>query len=159
CESPTNRDRDAMRRKRSGWMAHRQRCRRIGGNLSALPPCRATTERSFEVSRNRRSAKQAGARFERRIADALAQALDDDRIDRRPRNGSKDRGDIGGVRVHGQRVVIECKDTSTMRLPEWTREAQLVAGNDDALVGVVVHKRRGVGDAMQQWVTRPEERR
>ncbi|RVW06244.1 hypothetical protein [Rhodococcus spongiicola] len=105
------------------------------------------------MTRNRASAKAAGARFERLIADGLAAALDDDRIDRRVKNGAKDRGDIGGVRIHGQRLVIECKDTSTLRLPEWTREARLEAGNDDALTGVVVHKRRGTTDPMQQWVT------
>ena len=105
------------------------------------------------MTRNRKSAKAAGARFERTIADALAAALDDDRIDRRARNGAKDRGDIGGIRLHGQRVVIECKDAATLRLPEWTAEARIEAGNDDALVGLVVHKRRGVGDPMAQWVT------
>jgi hypothetical protein len=105
------------------------------------------------MTRSRRSAKQAGTRFESAIAAALAAALDDGRIERRSRNGAKDRGDVSGVRLHGQRVVIECKDTSAMRLPEWTAEAQLEAGNDDALVGLVVHKRRGVGDPMRQWVT------
>ena len=63
------------------------------------------------------------------------------------------RGDIGGVRLHGQRVVLEVKDCATSRLPEWTREARIEAGNDDALVGLVVHKRRGVSDPMAQWVT------
>jgi hypothetical protein len=58
-----------------------------------------------------------------------------------------------GYALHGQRVVIECKDVATLALPQWTAEAQLEAGNDDALVGVVVHKRRGVGDPMQQWVS------
>lgn len=105
------------------------------------------------MSRNRRSARQAGTRFERSIADALAAALDDDRIDRRPKTGSKDRGDVGGVRLHGQRVVIEVKDCATLRLPEWTAEAHVEAGNDDALVGVVVHKRKGVSDPMRQWVS------
>jgi hypothetical protein len=105
------------------------------------------------MTRTRASAKAAGARFERQVADALSAALDDDRIDRRVRNGAKDRGDISGVRLHGQRVVIECKDTTAIRLPEWTAEAQLEAGNDNALVGLVVHKRRGTGDPMQQWVT------
>jgi hypothetical protein len=105
------------------------------------------------MTRTRRSAKAAGARFERLIADALAAALDDDRVDRRVKNGTKDRGDIGGVRLHGQRVVIECKDVATLALPQWTAEAQLEAGNDDALVGVVVHKRRGVTDPLQQWVS------
>lgn len=105
------------------------------------------------MTRNRRSARQAGTRFETSIATALSEALEDDRIERRARNGSKDRGDIGGVRIHGQRVVIECKDTSTLRLPEWTAEARTECGNDGALVGVVVHKRRGVGDPFQQWVS------
>lgn len=105
------------------------------------------------MARTRQSAKSAGSRFERSIADALAAALGDDRIDRRARTGAKDRGDIAGVRLHGRRVVIECKDTATMRLPQWTREARIEAGHDDALVGLVVHKRRGVGDPLSQWVT------
>ncbi|MGH3633944.1 MAG: hypothetical protein ACRDTS_07605 [Mycobacterium sp.] len=105
------------------------------------------------MTRSRRSAKTAGTRFERQIADALRYALGDDRIDRRARNGSKDRGDIGGIRLHGQRVVIECKDTTRLELPEWTTEARTECGNDCALVGVVVHKRRGTTDAMAQWVS------
>jgi hypothetical protein len=105
------------------------------------------------MTRNRRSAKTAGTRFETAIAKALAAALDDDRIERRARNGTKDRGDISGVRIHGKRLVIECKDCTTLRLPEWTAEARIEAGNDDALVGVVVHKRRGVSDPMHQWVS------
>jgi hypothetical protein len=105
------------------------------------------------MGRSRASAKAAGARFERLVADYLAKVLDDDRIDRRPKFGAKDRGDIGGVRVHGQRVVIECKDTAKVSLPEWVREAQIEADNDDALVGVVVHKRHGVGAPGAQWVS------
>ena len=104
------------------------------------------------MGRSRASAKAAGSSFERLIADALAEALGDDRIDRRVKSGAKDRGDIGGVRVHGQRVVIECKDVAVQALPQWTREAQLEAGNDDALVGLVVAKRRGTRDPLEQWV-------
>jgi hypothetical protein len=105
------------------------------------------------MPRSRRSAKTAGTRFESSIVSALAAALDDDRIERRTRNGAKDRGDISGLRIHGQRLVIECKDCTAIRLPEWVAEAQIEAGNDDALVGLVVHKRHGVGDPMRQWVT------
>ena len=105
------------------------------------------------MTRSRRSAKTAGTRFERQIADALADALDDDRIDRRVKNGAKDRGDIGGVRLHGRRVVIEAKDCCRMDLPGWVAEAQIEAGNDDALVGLVIHKRHGVGDPLRQWVS------
>ncbi|MCA1191676.1 hypothetical protein [Saccharopolyspora sp. 6V] len=106
--------------------------------------------------RTRRSAKSAGARFERAVADYLAEYYDD-RVDRRPKSGAKDRGDIGGVRLspalRGGRVVIECKDTARADLAGWAAEAETERGNDDAVAGVVVHKRRGVGDPGQQWVT------
>lgn len=104
------------------------------------------------MGRTRASAKQAGARFERQVADYLAGALDD-RIDRRVKTGALDKGDIGGVRdSHGNRIVIECKDVARLSLPEWTREAQQEAVNDQALAGAVVHKRRGVADPAKQWV-------
>jgi hypothetical protein len=104
------------------------------------------------VTRNRASAKAAGTRTERAIADYLAGALDDDRVDRRVKTGAKDRGDISGVRAHGKRVVIEAKDCATVALPDWTAQAHTEACNDDALVGVVVAKRRGKADPGQWWV-------
>lgn len=103
--------------------------------------------------RNRASAKAAGARFERGIADYLRDALDDDRIDRRPRNGAKDRGDIGGVRAHGQRIVLECKNTARTNLAGWAAETEIERGNDDAIAGLIIHKRHGTADPGQQWVT------
>ncbi|MCK0174788.1 hypothetical protein [Mycolicibacterium sp. F2034L] len=104
------------------------------------------------MTRSRTSARAAGTRFERTTADYLAQALDDDRIDRRARTGAKDRGDIAGIRIHGQRVVVECKDTARVTLPAWTVEAHTEADNDGALVGVVIHKRHGTADPGRQWV-------
>lgn len=98
------------------------------------------------MTRSRRSAKQAGSLFESHVAGFLADALDDDRIERRARNGSKDRGDIGGIRtIDGKRLVIECKDVARLNLAGWVEEAETERGNDDAAVGVVVHKRRGFG--------------
>ena len=105
-----------------------------------------------EVSRNRKSAKAAGSRFEREIADTLARTLEDDRIERRARSGVKDRGDIAGVRLHGQRIVIECKNTARIDLARWMTEAEVERGNDDALVGLVVSKRHGRGAPLDQWV-------
>lgn len=105
------------------------------------------------MTRTRASARSAGTRFERQIADYLAATLDDDRIDRRAKAGAKDRGDITGLRIHGQRLVAECKDSARLCLPQWTGEAHTEAGNDDALVGVVIHKRTGVGDPGRQWVS------
>lgn len=104
------------------------------------------------MSRTRKSAKDAGSRFEREVADALAQHVDD-RIDRKVRTGAKDCGDIGGVRLHGQRVTIECKNTSRINLAGWMAEAQDERGNDDGLVGLIVHKRHGNGNPLDQWVT------
>jgi hypothetical protein len=115
------------------------------------------------VTRSRASAKQAGARFERLIADALAEHVDD-RIDRRVKTGSKDRGDVSGLRAAimnpttrtfyaPQRVVVECKDVARLDLSGWVNEADIERGNDDALAGLVVHKRRGHGDPLDQYVT------
>lgn len=106
------------------------------------------------MSRNRKSAKQAGSLFESQVAGYLADGLDDDRIERRARNGALDRGDIGGVRTAlGDRVVVECKDYGGRLLPsEWIREAHVEAGNDDAAVGVVIAKRRGTRNPGDYYV-------
>jgi hypothetical protein len=102
--------------------------------------------------RTRASAKAAGSRFERSVADWLRDNLDD-RIDRRVKTGSADRGDIGGIRTIGNgRVVAECKDTAKISLGTWQREAEIERGNDDAIAGIVISKRHGVGDPAQQWV-------
>ncbi len=104
------------------------------------------------MTRSRQSARSAGTRFERLIADHLATQVDD-RIDRRVKTGSKDKGDIAGVRTpFGGRVVLECKDTNRVDLATWVREAQTEAGNDDAVAGIVVAKRRGHGDPADQYV-------
>lgn len=104
------------------------------------------------MTRTRSSAKAAGARFERVIADYLAATIDD-RIDRRVKTGAKDRGDIGGVRHMGQRIVLEVKDYGGRLLPAaWTAEAETERGNDDALAGLVIAKRRGTSAPGDQWV-------
>jgi len=103
--------------------------------------------------RSRRSAREAGTRFETALAGYLAERLMDDRIVRRARTGAADRGDISGVHVWGQRLVIEAKNYGgRLALPEWLAEAEVEAGNDDALLGVVVAKRRGVADPGAQYV-------
>lgn len=103
--------------------------------------------------RSRASAKKAGASFETAVAAYLAEHVDD-RIERRTRNGAKDRGDISGLRgLFGGRIVVEVKNTARTNLAAWAAEAETERGNDDAMAGLVVHKRHGVGDPGQQWVT------
>ena len=104
------------------------------------------------MTRTRRSARQAGSRFEREIADYLAEHVDD-RIDRRVKTGARDKGDIGGLRHLGQKVAIECKNTSRISLGTWINEAHTAMGNDDAGVALILHKRHGKGQPGDQWVT------
>ena len=105
------------------------------------------------MSRNRASAKKAGTAFETSVATYLRHALHDTRIDRRARNGNKDRGDIGGLVHMGGRIVVECKNTARIELGTWANEAEVERGNDDAVAGIVVHKRHGKGQPGEQWVT------
>ena len=105
------------------------------------------------MTRNRKSAKTAGTRFETAIATYLATELDDDRIERRRLGGRFDRGDIAGIRHHGQRLVIEVKDYGgQIKAGPWVEEAHTEAGNDDALAGLVIAKRRGTTNPGAQYV-------
>lgn len=104
------------------------------------------------MARTRASARAAGSRLERDTADYLAKHIDD-RIDRRVKTGALDKGDIGGLRIHSQRVVIECKNTTRTELGTWAKEAEQERINDGALAGLVVHKRHGRSKPADQWVT------
>ncbi len=104
------------------------------------------------MTRSRASAKAAGTRFERSIADWLAEHVDD-RIDRRVKTGGKDKGDLGGWRFAGRRIVAELKDYGGRYQPgPWLTEAEIERGNDDAHVGLVIAKRRGTTDPGDQLV-------
>lgn len=105
------------------------------------------------MGRNLKSAKAAGARFERLIADYLNDRLYGLHIDRQVRTGTHDSGDIAGVHLAGKRIAIECKNVTRMDLPKWVREAHTEAGNIGAAAGVVIHKRHGNGKPGDQWVT------
>lgn len=105
------------------------------------------------MTRNRASAKAAGARFEREIADYLQEHLSH-YIDRAPRYGSVDKGDIANVyTVEGGRVCVEAKNVTRMALAGWYGEAVQEALNLGAVAAVVVHKRHGKGNPGEQWVT------
>lgn len=109
-------------------------------------------EKEVKPRRNRASAKKAGSWFEQSIADYLSFEVDD-RIERRVKHGANDRGDISGFRVNGNRLVVECKNYGgQIKAAEWVGEAQVEAGNDDAIAGIVVAKRRGTTKPGEQWV-------
>ena len=105
------------------------------------------------MSRTRKTAKQAGARFERIIADFLRDNLDD-RIDRKVKAGAADKGDIANVRdSHNRRICIEAKDYGGRLQPaQWLKEAQQEAANDSAYAGIVIAKRKGTTNPADQYV-------
>lgn len=105
------------------------------------------------MTRTRQSAKTAGARFERQIADHLNARLPG-RIDKQPRAGAKDKGDIAGVTTPGgQPIAVECKNVTRTRLANWIHEAHTEADNLGAAAGIVIHKRHGRSAPDCQWVT------
>jgi hypothetical protein len=104
------------------------------------------------MTRSHRRAKEAGEKFEKAVADYLAWALDDSRIERRRQSGANDRGDITGIMIDGKRVVIECKDTKQANLSGHLREAMEEAGNDDAAFWALAQKRVGIGISSREGV-------
>ncbi len=106
------------------------------------------------MGRSNKSAKSAGASFERSISDHMSKALGNDAIDRQVKTGSKDIGDIRGVCLNGKPVVVECKEyRGEHHLPQWYREAEAERVNKGAAYGVVVWKRRGTADPAEQHVS------
>lgn len=105
------------------------------------------------MSRNRRSAKAAGARFNRLIVDGLREALQDRNIQVAPSWGPVDKGDVVNLRIDGHDLVIQTKDVTRLDLPGGTGDAKVQAVNAGALAGFFVHKRKGSQDPMKQWVS------
>lgn len=104
------------------------------------------------MARSRASAKAGGARFERQMADNLARWVDD-RIDRKVKAGALDKGDIANLRMHNQRITVECKDYGgQIKAAEWAAEGAVERVNDGGLAWVALIKRRGTTDPMKQWV-------
>lgn len=108
------------------------------------------------MTRSRKSARDAGTRHESDIAACLAHHVDF-RIERRARNGAKDRGDISGVYLSpalgGHGVVIEAKNTARVDLAGWAAQAETERGNADAIAAVTIHKRYRNATPEDQWVT------
>lgn len=91
--------------------------------------------------------RQRGTEFESAVVAYLREQLGEDGcIHRTAEAGANDVGDVYGVFRAGQPVVIECKSYRKNEfLAGWLDEAERERGNADALAGVVVSKRRGIG--------------
>jgi len=102
--------------------------------------------------RTNATARKAGSTFERQIADYFAECVDD-RIDRAVKRGAKDVGDIAGLRFHGHKIAVECKNTTKVELSKWASEVAAERVNLGALTDMTIHKRRDYTAPGMQWVT------
>ncbi len=91
---------------------------------------------------NRSKAK--GTAFESDVAGYLRRHTPLD-VERRTLGGVNDRGDLSGVFLGGERVVVECKATKRMDLAGHWGETQREAEVDGAAYGFLVVKRPGCG--------------
>ena len=104
-------------------------------------------------ARSRRSAKAAGSGHERSIADYLKLHVSRF-IDKMPKYGARDRGDILNVETFNSLpVAIECKEYGgRLMVGPWLAEAETERGHLGAVAGVVIAKRRGTTDPADQIV-------
>lgn len=97
------------------------------------------------MTRTRASAKAAGSEHERSIADYLKLHVSRF-IDKMPKYGAKDRGDLLNVETFNDLpVAVECKNYGgRIEAATWLGEAETERVNLGAVAGLVVAKRRGV---------------
>lgn len=93
--------------------------------------------------------KQKGTAYESGLVKCFRFLLGDTEgtIHREVLHGSRDIGDITGVRIHGEPLVIEVKNYSNYsgHLKGWMDEARTEAGNADTPYWVVIFKEKGLG--------------
>lgn len=93
------------------------------------------------------ASRARGTRWETAIVDYL-RANGWPYVERRARNGAKDRGDIAGI----PGLVVEAKSTNRIELAAWVGEAETERDNDGAQYGVVWAKRKGRQSAADGYV-------
>lgn len=105
------------------------------------------------MTRTRASAKQAGSAHERSIADYL-QTHVSRFIDKMPKYGARDRGDVLNVETFNELpVAVECKEYGgRLLVGTWLAEAETERGHLGGIAGVVIAKRRGTTDPGDQIV-------
>ena len=105
------------------------------------------------MTRTRASAKAAGSRHARSIADYLQEHVSRF-VDKMPLYGSKDRGDVANVETFNELpVAVEAKDYGgRIEAGTWLKEASAERVNLGAVAGLVIAKRRGVTDPGSQIV-------
>lgn len=95
------------------------------------------------------ASKQRGTAFESLIVPAYALAVPG--TERRAANGAADRGDLN---IPGEtRFIAELKNCARFDLAGWYAEAARESVSAGTPAAVVIHKRKGKGQPLDQWVT------
>lgn len=91
--------------------------------------------------------RKKGTAFESGVRDGLREhyGVGEDEVYLLRTQGANDQGDVAGLRAHGKKVVVECKNCRTYDLPEWLRQTEAERGNADALAGVCVFHQNRLG--------------
>lgn len=87
--------------------------------------------------------KATGTKFESSVVRYMQGELQDLRIERRALHGSKDMGDIYGIRAHGYEGIAECKahkSWTPKMLDEWMQQTLDEMFNADADFALLVVK-------------------
>ena len=105
------------------------------------------------MTRNRKSAKDAGRTFANSIVDALKLRFPRyaEHIDRRVQSGALDRGDVAGIPQNA--IEAKCHSSYAGKLPGWLKEAETERINAGAKLAVVWHKRVGKSNAKEAFVS------
>lgn len=97
-----------------------------------------------------------GGVFERLMADFFRDRWSK-YVDRRVKTGAADKGDIANFYVGDHLLALECKNLKSYDLAGAITEAETEARNAGALCGIAVIKRKGKGQAKDQFVVMTAE--
>lgn len=93
------------------------------------------------------ASKQKGTAFETSLLPAFRTVFPD--ADRMPLQGASDKGDLRLAKW----IALEAKNCARLDLAGWVAEVEAERVNLGALVGAVVHKRKGKTDPFEQYAT------
>ena len=90
--------------------------------------------------------KDKGTAFETAVVRYLRERLGDEEIDRMPLRGSRDEGDVRGLKLRGMQTCVEVKNHKQLRITDWMGQLISEQGNMEADLGLIVAHRSGCGD-------------
>lgn len=85
-----------------------------------------------------------GTKFETAVATYLRMATGQE-IERNPLYGDGDRGDLRGLKIKGEPITVECKNTKKLEVSNFLDQVEKESANNLSDYGIVVWKRPKIG--------------